>query len=146
MTFELKTFDELDTSLLYDILALRASVFIVEQNCPYLDTDYTDQYSWHVIGYEDDAIKAYARLIPKEKCYDYASAIGRVVVSKDVRNTGAGKALMDFSIQQLLHLEGGPVKISAQTYAVPFYKRLGFSTVGEEYLEDDIPHIAMILE
>lgn len=144
--FEIKIFEELTTTDLYDIMSFRQSIFVVEQDCPYLDADYLDQESWHVYSRIDNRITAYTRLIPKGKSYDQYSSIGRVAVSKDYRGTGLGRKLMVFSISQLLQLEGGPIKISAQTYTIPFYESLGFVTDGEEYLEDDIPHVAMIRE
>jgi ElaA protein len=144
--FAIKKFEDLTTSELYNIMSFRQSIFVVEQDCPYLDADYLDQDSWHVWYIEEGQIVAYTRLIPKGKSYDHYSSIGRVAVNKTHRGTGLGKKLMAFSIDKLLRLEGGPVKISAQTYTISFYQSLGFVADGEEYLEDDIPHIAMIRE
>ena len=142
-------FDELTLAQLYDLMALRQTVFVVEQNCPYLDADGKDAGSWHVLGFDENSGKlvAYTRLLPKGLTYaDYAS-IGRVVTAPGVRGQGVGRRLMEESLRQAKRLFGNtPIRISAQSYLVEFYRELGFTPVGEEYLEDGIPHMGMLLE
>lgn len=142
-------FDELTLVQLYDVMALRQTVFVVEQNCPYLDADGKDADSWHVLGYDENSGKlvAYTRLLPKGLTYaDYAS-IGRVSTAPGVRGQGVGRRLMEESLRQAKRLFGdAPIKISAQSYLIDFYREFGFVSVGEEYLEDGIPHRGMLLE
>ncbi|MEY2938392.1 MAG: hypothetical protein RL062_981 [Bacteroidota bacterium] len=124
-------------------LALRAQVFVVEQNCPYQDPDGKDLVSYHLLMESGEELVAYARLVPPGVSYDEAS-IGRVVTSKTVRGNGWGKALMDIAIQQTQKkFEVQEICISAQSYLLKFYSDLGFEAEGEEYLEDDIPHWKM---
>ncbi|MCC7017947.1 MAG: GNAT family N-acetyltransferase [Rhodospirillales bacterium] len=138
-----KTFDELNVHELYNILQLRAKVFVVEQNCAYLDLDDTDKNSWHLFGEENGAIVAYARLIPQNINYPEAS-IGRVVTDPSVRGKRIGKELMKYAITKCENLFNTKnITISAQTYLKKFYNELGFKETGEEYLEDNIPHIKM---
>ena len=141
-------FDELSLDQLYDILRLRQEVFIVEQDCPYLDADGKDQKSYHVIGIDQNKkLQAYTRLVPPGISYEQYVSIGRVVTSSEVRGKGQGSPLMKYSIRQCQELwPQHKIKISAQVYITKFYKELGFEKVGEQYLEDDIPHIAMILK
>ncbi len=147
ISFSCKSFQDLSTNELYAILWLRAKVFVVEQNCPYQDLDGKDQKSYHVLGIADNMISAYTRVIPKGVSYQNYSSIGRVVCDPSVRGKGSGKALMQFSIESCKELfPNDPIKISAQSYLRGFYMELGFTQTGEEYLEDNIPHIAMILD
>ncbi|MCB0641197.1 MAG: GNAT family N-acetyltransferase [Phaeodactylibacter sp.] len=145
LTFYCKAFEELHLRELYDIMILRQRVFVVEQNCPYLDADGLDADSYHLMGIQNGALVAYARLLPKGLSYpDYAS-IGRVITAPEARRTGMGKLLMDEALQAAHRLFGvGPLKISAQCYLIRFYEVFGFETIGAQYLEDDIPHIAML--
>ncbi len=138
-------FQELSLTELYDLMQLRQEVFIVEQDCPYLDADGTDQVSWHLMGFDEDSdMVAYTRLIPKDISYKNALSIGRVVNAKKVRGKGVGRLLMKESIAQLEQLFGQEtIILSAQCYLLKFYQSLGFKPVGEEYLEDGIPHIKM---
>ena len=142
-----KPFSDLTTGELYDLLALRAEVFVVEQDCPYQDLDYKDQHSWHLLGIDpaDGKLLAYTRLLPAGVSYPEYPAIGRVVTSPQARGQGLGIELMRVSIAETRRLFGkGPIKLSAQKYLIRFYESFGFRQVGEEYLEDGIPHIAMI--
>ncbi len=144
--FSCLTFDELTTEQLYQLMALRQEVFVVEQDCPYLDADGKDQASWHVLGYDvQQKLVAYARLLPKGISYESYASIGRVVNAASVRGEGVGRLLMQQSLTYLQSLcPGEAVKISAQVYLIKFYESFGFRINGPEYLEDDIPHIAMI--
>jgi len=147
LEFHCKTFHKLSVEELYEMLALRQEVFVIEQNCPYLDADGKDQKSWHLWAC-DDARKlvAYCRLMPQGMVYENYPAIGRVVTSPSCRGTGIGRQLVQAALEWTAKLFGGqPVKLSAQSYLIRFYESFGFQTVGEEYLEDGIPHTAMIL-
>ena len=142
-----KHFKELSTDELYSIIKLRIEVFSVEQNCPYQDLDGKDQESWHVMVFNSNSeLIGYSRLLPKGLSYpDYVS-IGRVVSAKSVRMNGIGKLLMQASLEQTKKLFGNtPLKISAQAYLKGFYISFGFKPTGEEYLEDNIPHIGMTM-
>ncbi len=138
-----KTFDELSVHELYSILQLRVKVFVVEQNCAYQDLDNTDKKAWHLFGTESESIVAYARLIPQGINYPEAS-IGRVVVDPLIRGKNIGKALMKQAITKCEELfKTKQITISAQCYLKKFYNECGFTEVGEEYMEDNIPHIKM---
>lgn len=145
--FTCKKFDELTLHELYDIMALRQEVFVVEQDCPYLDADGKDQASWHLLVHDERGqLVAYTRLLPRGIVYKKYPALGRVVTSPSVRGTGLGKKLMEATLEWAERLwPGEAVKISAQTYLKKFYEELGFEQAGEGYLEDGIPHIPMIL-
>ncbi len=146
MPFLCLPFDQLSLSQLYAIMALRQEVFIVEQNCPYLDADGKDMDAHHLMGIDEKGqLLAYTRLLPKGIAYEKYVSIGRVVTSPKVRRKGLGKQLMEESIKQAGQIyPPADIKISAQCYLIEFYEALGFQCVGESYLEDDIPHIAMI--
>ena len=141
-------FYKLNLDDMYQTMSLRQEVFVVEQNCPYLDADGKDQDAWHLMGFDEaDNLIAYTRLLPKGISYEKYASIGRVVTSPQGRGKGAGQAIMKASIDWCAQLfPNQPVKISAQTYLLKFYKNLGFEPVGEGYLEDDIPHIGMVLK
>lgn len=148
MNFTCKHFKDLSVYELYDIMALRAEVFVVEQNCPYQDADGKDLDAWHLMGHNTEGVLvAYTRLLDKGISYPNYASIGRVVNSPKVRGTGAGKLLMQKSIEEIKRLfPNEKVKIGAQTYLLKFYESLGFESTGEEYLEDNIPHTSMILK
>ena len=139
----IKSFPELTPAELYDILKLRSEVFIVEQQCIFLDMDDKDQGSRHLQGRLNDELVAYCRIIPPGLAYEEPS-IGRVVRSPRYRGKGAGIALMENAIQETMRLYGTlPIKIGAQLYLKRFYENLGFVQCSETYLEDDILHIKM---
>ncbi len=146
LNYSCKEFQALSLVELYNILALRQEIFVVEQDCPYLDADGKDQSSYHILGYDAQGkLMAYTRLVPPGISYENYPSIGRVVVAETARGTGEGYHLMNYSIEQCAKLFGEvPLKISAQTHLEKFYNNVGFKKVGEGYLEDDIPHIAMI--
>ena len=140
----LKRFDELTPYQLYAILQLRNEVFVVEQNCVFQDADDKDQNSYHLMGFLDNKLVAYTRLVPAGETYEQAS-IGRVVTSPAVRRGGAGKLLMQQSIDSLYSLFGKvPIKIGAQLYLQRFYESFGFERISDIYLEDGIEHIYML--
>lgn len=125
------------------VLALRAEVFVVEQNCAYQDPDGKDVVSYHILMESGEELVAYARLLPPGVSYPEAS-IGRVVSSPRVRGLGWGRALMEVAIAQTQKQFGtNEICISAQSYLLKFYQDLGFVAEGGEYLEDDIPHFKM---
>lgn len=121
-------------------------MFVVEQNCVFLDMDDKDQRALHLLGREGalGRVVAYARLFAPGDSYAEA-AIGRVVTHPDVRRSGAGKALMTEAIAECRARFGGPIRIGAQRYLERFYGSLGFVPAGEPYVEDGIPHIEMLL-
>jgi ElaA protein len=141
----LKNFDSLSAHELYQLLRLRSEVFVVEQNCVFLDMDNKDQQCMHLLGWKDDVLVASTRLVPPGIIYDEMS-IGRVVSSPLVRGTGIGRMLMEESINRCYNLYGShPIRIGAQLYLEKFYSSLGFEKDGEVYLEDGIPHVEMRL-
>lgn len=143
LTVSVKNFSELSTDELYDILQLRSEVFVVEQNCIYQDVDGKDRKALHVMGIKEGKIAAYTRLFNAGEYFDQAS-LGRVVVSKDTRAFGYGHIIIKASIAAIhKYYNTKNIKISAQTYLKKFYESHGFSQIGDEYLEDEIPHIAM---
>ncbi len=147
LQYVIKSFDQLSIYELYGLLRIRQEVFVVEQNCPYQDLDDKDQKAHHIIAYHDDKIVAYTRLLAPGASYPDYSSIGRVVNDQEYRGKGIGKVIMKVSIEKTKELyPHHPIKISAQTYILDFYSSLGFVAIGEEYLEDDIPHRGMILE
>jgi ElaA protein len=140
-----KTFTELHATELYALLRLRSEVFVVEQNCIFLDMDNNDQKAYHTIGFIGEEVVATTRLFDKNIMYDGYQSIGRVVGSPKHRGLGIGKALMQYSIQECERLFGkGPIKIGAQLYLKKFYNEQGFEQSGDVYLEDEIDHIPMI--
>lgn len=144
MQWECKFFDELTVAELYQLLQLRSQVFVVEQNCVYLDTDGLDIQAWHVLGKQEGKIIAATRIIAPGKVYAEAS-IGRVVVDAAYRKNAAGIQLMQYSIEQLYQLLGiSDIKIGAQLYLESFYQKFGFQKISPVYLEDGIEHIKML--
>lgn len=144
MEIEVKTFDELSTNELYEILQLRSEVFVVEQDCVYQDVDGKDDRALHILGMEDGKLVAYARCFQPGDYFDEAS-FGRVLVRENYRKLGYGHEITKASINAIkTKYKADKIKISAQTYLVIFYESHGFKPVGDRYLEDGIPHIAMV--
>ena len=140
------SYNELTTNQLYEILKLRAEVFVVEQNCAYQDLDNKDNKALHLIGERNNKIIAYTRIFKKGD-YFTNSSIGRVLVKKEFRKKEIGKVIMQKSIETIKKdPKEEKIEISAQKYLTKFYKDLGFKKTGKEYLEDNIPHIKMILK
>jgi len=143
MVINIKRFNELSSEELYGILQLRSEVFVVEQDCVYQDLDDKDQKALHVLGVKKNKVVAYTRILKPGDYFEEAS-IGRVVVKKTERKYGFGHEIMIASIKAVReHLNKTIIHLSAQTYLRKFYNSLGFKEVGEEYLEDGIPHIEM---
>jgi ElaA protein len=149
ITWRFASYADLSLDELYALLQLRSLVFVVEQQCPFLDADGDDARAWHLLGWTGATggpplLAAYARLFAPGVKYTEAS-IGRVVSHPDVRRTGAGRALMDEALQQVAALApGAPVRIGAQKYLERFYGSFGFARAGDDYLEDGIVHLEMV--
>jgi len=142
--WQLKSFEELTPHQLYQLLRLRSEVFVVEQQCIFLDMDNKDQQCYHLLGWKGELLAASTRLVPPGISYTEMS-IGRVVSSPLVRGTGIGRELMKVSVKACYELWGNaPIRIGAQCYLEIFYQSLGFEPEGEIYLEDGIPHIEMV--
>ena len=145
-TIIVKSFKDLTTQELYDLLQLRSEVFVVEQDCVYQDIDGKDEKALHVLGFKKKKLIAYTRIF-KQGDYFKEASIGRVVVKESERQFKYGYDIMNASIDAIkTNFNEKTIKISAQTYLRNFYNNLGFKQVGEEYLEDGIPHIAMLKE
>jgi len=139
-----KPFDALTIKELYAILKLRSEIFVVEQNCIFLDQDDKDQSCQHLMLYENKELMAYARIVPAGLSFTEPS-IGRIVSSKAARGKGYGKQLLVLAIENCIRLHGNkPIKIGAQLYLQTFYESFGFIKVTEVYDEDGIDHIDMI--
>ncbi len=146
---ESKTFQQLSAQELYAILALRLEVFCVEQNCPYQDIDFEDQQAQHVFIAKDESVIAYARITHNQKSGHHH--IGRVVVDEDHRQHKLATKIMQHCIDvvRALPAQGSNSKtivISSQSYLQNFYRSLGFVSMHDYYLEDDIPHERMELK
>lgn len=137
---------DLQLDELYTLLQFRQEVFIVEQQCPYLDADGRDQAAWHMWLLDGQGVmQAYCRLLPEGVSYVGYTSLGRVISRGSSRRQGWGRQLTQSALEALDRLwPAYPVKISAQCYLEGFYASFGFQSVGEPYLEDDIPHQAMI--
>lgn len=139
----IKRFEDLSVHELYDLLQLRSKVFVVEQNCVYLDIDSKDKVALHLFGVLENKIVAYSRLFKAGISFDNAS-IGRVVVDTNYRERKLGHDMMQEAIEGIqIHFGESQITIGAQLYLKKFYESHGFVQTGEMYLEDDIPHIEM---
>ena len=146
MSFIIKTFNELTTTELYSMLKVRTEVFVVEQNCPYLEVDGKDVKSYHLFKEDQGEVIAYLRILPPGVSYDELS-IGRVLVKKEYRGQKLAQQMMEHALQ-FIHdeLKESIVKIQAQEYLHDFYGSFGFEAISEVYLDDNIPHIDMLLK
>lgn len=144
MKVKILTFEELNITELYKLLQLRSEVFVVEQDCVYQDIDGKDQKALHVLGFELDELIAYTRIFAPGIYFEEA-AIGRVIVKEGYRKKNYGHEILKASVTAIEErFKTGKIKLSAQTYLTKFYESHGFEQTGEGYLEDGIPHIAMI--
>jgi len=145
MQWILKKYDDLTLDEFHDVLQLRIDVFVVEQNCPYPELDNKDKKALHLFGKDkNNNIIAYTRIF-KPGDYYIEAAFGRVAVHQDFRNQKLGYQLIEQTIDQIEQLFGKiSIKIGAQTYLKKFYESFDFQQVGDEYIEDGIPHIYMI--
>ncbi|MCJ8210514.1 GNAT family N-acetyltransferase [Mucilaginibacter sp. RS28] len=143
-SYKVKSFDQLSVTELYELLRLRSEIFVVEQNCVFLDMDNKDQQCQHVLLFADGKLAAYARLVPAGLSFKEVS-IGRVITSPRFRGTGLGRKVMQIAIEYCEdHFGKRPIRIGAQCYATPFYRSLGFVEDGEVYDEDGIDHVEML--
>lgn len=142
--FHWSRLETLSSLELHAITLARQTVFIAEQHicCP--DSDEHDTHCWHLTALHDGKVAAYLRVIDPGEKYPEPS-IGRVLTTQAYRRTGLGKRIMQVAIDKIAELyPGQAIRISAQAYLQPFYTSLGFSAVGEEYLEEGVPHIEML--
>ena len=143
-TWYYKTFSELSSIELYQVLQLRSEVFVVEQNCVFLDMDNIDQQCFHLMATIENRLVAYARIVPPKLVYREPS-IGRVVTAPTARKKSLGKLLMEQAIKLVYELYGNTsIKIGAQYYLKEFYSSFGFQQASDVYLEDGIEHIYML--
>jgi ElaA protein len=139
-----QTFSELSSADLYRALRLRQMVFVVEQNCPYLDADGLDEISIHGLGRDETGnVLAVARIVPPGRKFPLPS-IGRIAVAKQARGHGHGRLIVAEAITETeRRYPQSAIQISAQAYLEPFYRSFGFVPTGDPFDEDGIPHIAM---
>ncbi|MBR0160285.1 MAG: GNAT family N-acetyltransferase [Oscillospiraceae bacterium] len=144
MTLQIKRFHELTTEELYAILRLRVSVFVVEQNCPYMELDDLDREALHVWLEDEDGIEAYLRILNRGVESEHV-AIGRVIAVK--RRRGLGTQILSEGIRAAREGFGADrIYLEAQTYARGLYEKQGFRQISDEFLLDGIPHVKMILK
>jgi len=145
LSWTYKTYEELTKDELYDCLALRVKVFVIEQNCPYQEVDGKDRESDHFFGIDKNGeMLAYARIPHPGVSYRELS-MGRIVVDPSVRGKAMGKELMVKAMESMKKKWGDvEIRISAQQHLKLFYEHFGFLQVSDMYLEDDIPHIEML--
>ena len=144
MQWKIKTFNELTTAELYEILHIRAEIFVVEQSCVYQDLDLKDKKAYHLFLEDNDEVVAYLRILEKDVSYPEIS-IGRVLVKDEYRGRGLARELMQKAVSFIEEvLRENEIRISAQKYLLKFYKSLGFTVVSEVYLEDGIEHVEML--
>ena len=145
VTWKFIPFDLLAVHELYDVLALRTAVFVVEQNCAYLEVDGKDKVAIHVLGFDSNQeVIATARILPPGISYTEV-AIGRVALAEKARGIGLGHQLMNEIMNFIPSIYGTvPIRISAQKHLESFYEAHQFVSTGKNYLEDDIPHVEML--
>ena len=150
VSWHFRAFHELTAAELYAVLQLRQMVFVVEQRCPSLDADGSDDHAWHLLGWTaaDDGTRrlgTYARVFAPGVKYEEAS-IGRVVTHPDARGAGLGRLVVAEALRRIEEVvaPGTPVRIGAQRYLERFYEGFGFRRVGDDYDEDGIPHVEMV--
>jgi len=137
-----KSTNELSPKELIDILKARTAVFVVEQNCPYQEVDDDDYNDLHVCLIEDNNLKAYTRIIDKGDHITF----GRVLVVNEYRKDGLGKKIVAATIEEIkTRFPNQPIQIQAQAYLQDFYSQFGFKAISDIYLEDNIPHLDMLL-
>lgn len=146
MNWKIKKFEELTITEIYEILRVRAEVFVVEQTCVYQDLDLKDKKAYHLFCEENGEMAAYLRILEKGVSYLEVS-IGRVLTTKENRGRGLAREMMQKAIWFIREEMGEKqIRISAQLYLKAFYESLGFVVTSDVYLEDDIPHVEMLYE
>lgn len=137
-------FSALSGAAVYDLLQLRAAVFVVEQDCVYLDPDGLDSAGWHCLYRKDGRLLAYQRCLPPGTPYENQSSLGRIVVDPSQRGQDLGRELVRRGISfNLATWPDSPILIGAQAQLQRFYESLGFVVSSEPYMEDGIQHIHM---
>ena len=144
MDLLVKTFDELSTRELYDLLRLRVDVFVVEQHCPYPELDGRDEAALHVWLQDETGIQAYLRIMDRGVSSEYIS-VGRVIAAK--RRMGLGTRILAEGIRLARErFSAEQIYLEAQVYAKGLYEKQGFRVISEPFLEDGIPHVKMLLD
>lgn len=144
MELIIKQFDELDTNDLYDILQARSKVFVVEQDCVYNDIDGNDKNAYHIYLKDEEGIQAYLRVLDKGITFPSAS-LGRVLTL--IRGCGLASIILEEGIKAAQEkFNADEIRIEAQTYAKGLYEKFGFIQDSDEFLEDGLPHIEMVLK
>ncbi len=146
LSWDWKSFDELNKDELYEILKFRQEIFIVEQKSWYVDADNLDQFSLHLLVQNRLGLMGYLRLTPPGKKYKEAS-IGRVSIREDHRGKKLGDKLLSKGIEKSKQVyKSSSCRISAQEHLIAYYENHGFRVQGTPYDEDGIPHIEMLLD
>jgi len=147
ITWATKAFKDLTIDEYFEILHLRIEIFVVEQDCPYQEVDEKDRQSFHLFGRaENGQVIAVTRILPQGISYDEVS-IGRVALKKEYRGKGIADDMMQESFKFIEGKFGKQaIRISAQEYLLNYYSKHGFKQVGEGYLEDNIPHVEMLIK
>ena len=141
-----KRFDELTIYELYEILKLRAEVFVVEQDCPYQDLDDKDKFAYHLFIEDNDTVIALLRILPEGISFE-DMAIGRLIVKEPYRGQGISRMMMKKAIEFIINdLNKTKIRLSGQAYLIDFYESLGFKKVSDVYLEDGIDHYEFLYE
>jgi ElaA protein len=147
LSWKWQKFSDIAPSEVYEMLAVRQQVFVVEQECLYLDADGLDAQAWHLFGCNPlGELIAYARILPPNTRYQEPS-IGRVLICKAARGRGIGHELMTQCLRKCqLHYAKQAIRISAQAYLCEFYQSFGFEPQGQPYDDGGIAHISMVLK
>ncbi|MDF2933884.1 MAG: family N-acetyltransferase [Chryseobacterium sp.] len=141
--WKIKSFEEITTSELYEIIKARVDVFVVEQDCPYHDLDGYDQQAMHIWAEQENSVLAYCRIFNKGIKYPETS-IGRVLTTEKARGKSLGKQLIQYAVETIENrFHTNEIRISSQDYLLRFYSGFGFEDTGKKYLEDNIPHTEM---
>ncbi|HSN34053.1 MAG TPA: GNAT family N-acetyltransferase [Ideonella sp.] len=141
-----RPFAALGLGAVYALMRLRQQVFVVEQQCAYVDADGVDPMCWHLLGWSSgEQLQASLRIVPPGIKYAADASIGRVVTAPEVRGSGLGHELVAKGMLRCRQLHpGAHIRISAQAQLRRFYERFGFAAIGDEYLEDGIAHVEML--
>ena len=143
MEIIIKKFNELTLNELYELLKIRASVFVVEQKCPFQEIDDKDNKAYHIYIKDKDKIKAYLRVLDRGVYFDEV-ALSRVLTTE--RNKGYSNIIIKEGIKVAKEkFDADKIKVEAQSYTKELYEKFGFKQMSEEYLLDNIPHIEMLL-
>lgn len=141
-----RLFSHLDKQHLFELIKLRIEIFVVEQQCPYPELDAKDHHlqTLHLMGFSENKLISYARLIAPGVSYPQDTSIGRFAVHAGYRQQGIGHILMQQCFDQIHTMwPNENIRISAQQYLQNFYVSFGFVQTSDMYLEDGIPHIEM---